>query len=145
MKTAIQFSKYGGVAVGSAVADYVTFAMLLFFGAGVIPAQMVARIAGGVFSFFSNKYWSFRTKDFGCVKTEGRRFIILYAFSYVLALSMLYGLTEWAGMSAYASKIAADVTCFVVNFIVMRSYVFSSRIGLSQLFRIARPSFRKSS
>lgn len=130
-----ELSKYGGVAGGSAVADYAVFSVLLFFGAGVMPAQMFARISGGVFSFFANKYWSFKTKGAGTIKTEGRRFMVLYAFSYVLALLLLYLLTKHAGVGPYPAKITVDVTCFMLNFLVMRSYVFGSGLGLRLSFR----------
>lgn len=135
MEKAKQFSKYGGVAAGSAVSDYMVFSALLFLGAGALPAQMVARIAGGVFSFFVNKYWSFGVKGAGCLKTEGRRYLALYAFSYVLALTILYLLTEHAGIGPYIAKITADITCFAVNFLVMRNYVFSGSRGLRHRLR----------
>ena len=130
MAVARELSKYGGVAGGSAVTDYAVFSVLLFFGAGVLPAQMVARILGGVVSFFVNKYWSFKAKEAGTIKTEGRRFLVLYAFSYVLALVILYLLTEHAGVGPYPAKITADIICFMLNFLVMRSYVFGGGLGL---------------
>ena len=130
MEKAKQFSKFGGVAAGSAMTDYAVFSALLFLGIGALPSQMVARIAGGAFSFTINKYWSFGAKGVGSLKAEGRRFLILYAFSYVLALVILYILTEKAGIRSYPAKITADITCFLVNFVVMRNYVFSSGRGL---------------
>jgi putative flippase GtrA len=133
-----QFSKYGGVAAGSALTDYAVFTLLLFLGTGVLPAQIVSRISGGVFSFAVNKYWSFGAKE-GHLKREGRRFLILYGFSYLLALLIVYVLTVDFGINPYPAKLAADTTCFVVNFLVMRHYVFDSRggilHGLKRLFR----------
>ena len=130
MTKTLQFSKYGGVATGSAVTDYAVFAVLLVVGAGTLHAQMVARIAGGVFSFFANKYWSFGARKSETLKTEGRRFLFLYAFSYILSLAMLYLLTEQAGVRPYPAKIISDITCFLVNFMVMRNYVFGEMRGL---------------
>jgi putative flippase GtrA len=130
MSTTKQFSKYGGVAGGSAITDYTTFSAMLFFGAGVLPAQMVARIAGGLFSFILNKYWSFGTKSIGSIVMEGRRFLVLYAFSYGLALGLLHSLLEYTDLGPYPAKIIADVICFGVNFVVMRRYVFSGGQGL---------------
>ncbi len=130
MEKVKQFSKYGGVAAGSAATDYAVFSTLLLLDAGTLPAQMVARISGGIFSFFTNKHWSFGASEVGGLKREGRRFLVLYAFSYVLALTILYLLTEQAGFSAYPAKITADITCFLVNFLVMRNYVFSGGRGL---------------
>jgi len=138
MIIAKQFSKYGVVAVGSAVCDYAVFSALLFVGVGALPAQAVARIAGGGFSFSINKYWSFGAKGGGALKVEGRRFLMLYVFSYVLALIILQLLMEHAGVGPYPAKITADITCFVINFLVMRNYVFGGarglRYGLRRLF-----------
>ena len=130
MIDAKQFSKYGGVAAGSAIADYAVFSALLFLGAGILPAQMFARVAGGIFSFTLNKYWSFGTRSRKTLIIEGRRFIGLYTFSYFLALGILYTLTEYLYLGAYPAKIIADTFCFMVNFVVMRRYVFGGGRGL---------------
>ena len=142
MKTLKQFSKYGGVAAGSAVSDYTVFSLLLIFGTGTLPAQMAARVAGGVFSFLMNKYWSFEVTSVGSIKKEGRRFLMLYGFSYVLALVILFLLTEKAEFAVYPAKISTDTSCFVVNFLVMRSYVFGGgrgvRYALNRFFNLGR-------
>ena len=130
MTTVRQFSKYGSVAAGSAATDYAAFSILLFSGVTALNAQMVSRLIGGVFSFVVNKNWSFGTKGSGAVITEGRRFLGLNAFSYVLALGMLYTFMELGGLSPYPAKILADTTCFVVNFLVMQRYVFSGKTGI---------------
>ncbi len=130
-----QFSKYGGVAVGSAVTDYATFSVFFTLGSGMLPAQMIARIAGGLFSFFFNKYWSFGAQSPRALIIEGRRFLLLYGFSFLLALIILYTLTEQFEFTPYPAKIIADVVCFIVNFIIMRRYVFSGKQGLRDYFR----------
>ena len=130
MAFAQQFLKYGGVAAGSAVTDYAVFTLLLFLGAGVLPAQMVARIAGGIFSFIANRYWSFVANGSGSLKIESHRFLILYGFSYLMALAVLFLLTEEVGLAVYPAKIIADILSFLVNFLVMRHYVFSGKGGL---------------
>ena len=134
--TAIKrFSKYGSVAVGSAVTDYTMFSVLLFLGTAILPAQMVARIAGGLFSFVLNKYWSFSALSHERFVLEGRRFLVLYVFSYLLALGILYVLMEHVGLGPYPAKITADVVCFMVNFFIMRRYVFSGGRGLRDRVR----------
>ena len=144
MRAAKQFSKYGGVAVGSAVTDYLTFTAFLFFGTGILPAQMTARIAGAFFSFFMNKYWSFNTGLLNSAIMEGRRFLVLYAFSYILAVSIFYALSEHGGLGPYPAKIIADVICFMVNFVVMRLYVFSGGKGYEAASGLcsSRPKWR---
>jgi len=130
MKVAWQLSKYGGISVGSALTDYAVFSALFFMGSDVMTAQMVARLSGGAFSFILNKYWCFDASSRAMIIQEGRRFVLLYTFSYILALTVLFILNEKLEVPVYLAKIAADVSCFVVNFIVMRSYVFSAGRGL---------------
>lgn len=144
MEKTKQFSKYGSVAAGSAATDYAIFLALLFFGTNVLLAQMVSRISGGIFSFFTNKYWSFGAKEANNLKTEGRRFLILYGFSYLLSLALIYLFTEQFGSGPYAAKITADIICFIVNFLVMRRYVFGGgrglRFAVQRLFNGGRES-----
>ena len=135
MRAVKQFSKYGGVAVGSAFTDYVVFSVFLLLETGLLQAQMVARVTGGLFSFFMNKYWSFNTGLLNSVIMEGRRFLGLYAFSYILAVGIFYVLSEHVGLGPYPAKIIADIICFMVNFVVMRLYVFNGGKGLRDRVR----------
>jgi putative flippase GtrA len=144
MKTTKQFTKYGSVAIGSAFTDYLIFTLLLFSSFGTLPSQMFARFGGGLFSFFINKYWSFSAKAPHSVIVESRRFTLLYIFSYFLALGILYLLVEKIGLGVYLSKIIADITSFIINFIVMRQYVFSGNTGIIHLIKTATSDFRKS-
>jgi putative flippase GtrA len=136
MEKTKQFSKYGGVAAGSAATDYAVFSVLLVFEVGVLPAQMAARIGGGLFSFVLNQYWSFAGIRVNNSKREVGRFLVLYACSYALALSILYTLIEYAGLEPYPAKIITDIVCFFVNFLVMRSYVFGGTKGFRYALKL---------
>ena len=136
MKILIQLSKYGGVAVGSAATDYAIFSSLYFLFNAPLPAQMAARIGGGIFSFALNKYWIFQSKSKYTILKEWRRFLILYAFSYAMSISIMYVLMSYFSVSAYPAKITADISCFILNFIVMKLYVFSERVGLSAFTKV---------
>ncbi len=127
MVIAKQFSKYGGIAVGSALTDYALFSVLLLLEVNILVAQGVARIAGGIFSFLFNKYWNFETNSLIDAVREARRFLILYATSYTIALGLFYGFIEVFNFGAYSSKIMIDITIFIFNFTVMRLYVFNGK------------------
>ena len=130
MKIVKQFSKFSSIAGGVALTDYFVFSVLLYLELDVVLAQMIARLFGGILSFIMNKNWCFNTNSNTLVIREGRRFLILYAFSYVLAITLLYLLITQASFNAYPAKITADILCFLVNFAVMHQYVFSDRGGL---------------
>ena len=129
-KLGAQFTKYGGVAVVSALTDWIVFVFLEILGSGYLIAQTFARISGGVFSFVINKNWSFDQTG-GHILVQGRRFLALYAFSYGLSLGLLFSLVTLLSLNPYYAKLISDITCFIVNFLAMRSYVFSGGTGFT--------------
>ena len=125
-----QFLKYSSVAATSALVDWLIYGILIYVGAHYMAAQVVSRLVGGAYAFVANKYWSFQRKDRRHINVEGRRFLILYVFSYSLSLLLLYVLGDIAGLNIFVAKLIADGACLIVNFIVMRGYVFHQRVGI---------------
>ena len=140
-RLARQFGKYGGVAAGSALIDWLIFLVVNALSGNPIAAQMVSRIAGGLFSFAVNRSWTFDNVGGRGLTVEGRRFLLLYFVSYWLSISILYAGVYLLGLSEYPTKLVADSTCFVLNFLVMRSYVFHGRPGVTERLskRLTRP------
>ena len=130
MNNFIQVPRYSATALASTVCDWLVFVGLVFFGFKFVFAQMISRIFGGVVAFLLHRSWSFQNTDGHRISTQGRRFLLLYAFSYCFSISLLYMFTEWLHMEGYLSKIIADTLCFVVNFLLMRFYVFTSSEGI---------------
>ena len=127
-----KFAKYGTVALGAAITDWIVFVSLVTSGVvNPLYGQMVSRIAGGVFSFSTNKYWSFKAQDGKHLVMQGRRFLLLYGFSYCLSLTLFYVLFEVVGISAFLAKLGTDTLILFINFIVMNNYVFNVRTGIS--------------
>jgi len=125
-----KFIKYCSVALGSAITDWLVFIALTFLGVPYIHCQATSRFVGGVFSFIVNRYWSFSAKNGRHITVQGRRFTLLYFFSYALSLGLLYFFVDIIHMPVYISKLAADTICFIVNFVVMHNYVYHQRQGL---------------
>lgn len=129
--------RYGAVALGSTVADWLTFALLDLLGLPTLMLQIVARVAGGLFSFLVNRSWTFSASD-GGVSAQGRRYLILYAFSYLLSVGLFAAFTKTDLASPYVAKLVADGTCFFVNYVVMQEYVYHRRDGIvAKMRRIA--------
>jgi putative flippase GtrA len=129
--------RYVLVAAGSAATDWMAFTALVWAGAWHVHAHAVSRIAGGLFSFVLNRTWSFdATHD--SPWEQAIRFGALYIFSFVLSIAVLYGLADVLGVSPYASKLVADATCFAVNFMLMRGWVF--RAGRAYSAEISQDS-----
>ena len=125
-----QFFKYSGVAATSAIVDWIVYSTLVFFGGHYVVAQVVSRLTGGDYAFFTNKYWSFDARSRGRVSVEGRRFIVLYLVSCCLSLSLLWFLGDIAGVNIFLAKLLADSSCLAFNFFIMRGYVFHPRSGI---------------
>lgn len=125
MKGWLQAGRYASVAVQAALSDWAMFSLLVVVGADEVLAQGVARVVGGAVSFVANKLWAFRAEGTHTLAREVRRFLALYAFSYVLSLS-LFAVSEEA-LGPWLAKLLADTTCLVVNFLVMRGWVFATR------------------
>ena len=131
MTPSIRFlSRYGGVAIVTSIADWIAYSLLLFFGIEYFYCQMFSRIIGGIVSFALNRSWTFKMSS-GKVSIQGRRFMLLYRISYGLSIFILISFVEKVQFGEYMSKLLADTTIFVFNFIVMKIYVFKDRKGFS--------------
>ena len=93
---------------------------------------MVARIAGGLTSFLSNRYWTWGANRQITLTQQGRRFVLLYVLSYTLSVALFRLLTEAFLLIPLLSKLATDISCFVINFMLMNFYVYHARVGLAR-------------
>jgi putative flippase GtrA len=126
VKLATQFAKYVSVALLSAASDWMVFTTL-FMAFGVpIMAQATSRIVGAIVSFAINKYWSFQSMEHRRALTEAWRFLLLFAASYALSLTLFASLTS-SGLGPYWAKLSTDTICFFFNFLVMRLWVYRSQ------------------
>lgn len=133
-----RMAKYVSVAAWSTFSDWVAFILLTMLGTGPLPAQGCARVVGGLVSFVANRTWTFEAKHTSRARVQGRRFLFLYAGSYVLSLSLMYVFFDVIGLSVYISKAGADGVCFIVNYFVMQTYVFHDRKGMTAWVRAWR-------
>jgi len=123
VKITRQFVRYVIVAALATASDWAVFTALLALFGVPIAAQGTSRIIGGLVSFTVNKYWSFQSPDADRVLLEARRFVTLFAISYLVSLSLFSSLTLF-GLSPYWAKLVADTVCFFFNFVMMRAWVY---------------------
>ena len=136
MKAALRFGRYCSVALLAAGGDWLLFALLASaIGLAPLTSLMAARVAGGLLSFLGNRYWTWGANRQIALTQQGRRFLLLYAFGYALSVALFRLLTEVLHLPAYPSKLATDLGCFVINFVVMNAYVFHARAGLARFRR----------
>jgi putative flippase GtrA len=132
VKLTVQFTKYVTVAGLSAAVDWLVFIGVMAMFGRPLAAYGTARIFGALVSFFLNKHWSFESSDRRQTFIEGRRFLLLFAASYSLAV-VLFSLLTKGGFNPYWSKLLADTVCFFFNFLMMRHWVYrgADKVGLA--------------
>jgi putative flippase GtrA len=131
-----RFLRYSWVALLSAGADWLAFFFLVSIcEAAHLPSLMIARLIGGLVSFFANRHWTWGDHRGPSLTQQGRRFLLLYGFSYGLALALFSLFVDGFGLTPYLGKLVTDSVCFVVNFLVMNGYVFHRRDGLGKILR----------
>ncbi len=135
---------YVGVAVISALSDWVVFTAIswLYPQVDVVFAQAPSRLTGGLVAFMLHRLWSFRNQEGLGLGTEAGRFLALYAFSFCVSIGAVFVLVDLFGVNRFASKAFADVLCFVVNFVVMKFYVFADARNITQAAGRLRQSKR---
>lgn len=118
---------YVSVAVIAALSDWVVFSLISWFfpERDVVFAQINARLTGGLVAFLMHRAWSFRDQQGLGLTTEAGRFLALYVFSFCLSVGTVWLLVDHLELNRFGSKAFADTLCFVVNFVVMKLYVFS--------------------
>jgi putative flippase GtrA len=124
LREGLAYISVAGLAAGS---DWLVFTLLSWLQpeADVVFAQAPARLTGGLVAFLLHRNWSFRDQQGQGMSVEARRFLALYVFSFCVSITTVYALVDLFGFNRYWSKAFADVLCFVVNFIVMKFYVFA--------------------
>ena len=132
------------IAVISAVSDWLAFLAAYGLGAPPLVAQGVARIIGGGLSFGMNRHVSFGFLKGHGLSREARRFLVLYAASYLFSILGFFTFLNILGAPVVVAKLLADGTCFFFNFIGMRYYVFVARRGLSDHLTHRFERFEKS-
>ena len=120
------FIRYNCTAILSFSSDWLVFLILNQFEVFFIYSQMTARLVGGLSSFLINKCWSFKSSLKLQIFLQGRRFIMLFIFSYLLSNYLLFLFVEWLKISLLWSKLMADGTCYIINFFVMKNYVYTT-------------------
>lgn len=135
MKAFPRFMRYCLVALLAASGDWLVFIVLVSaVGLPPLVGLMTSRVAGGLLSFLTNRHWTWRNNHRIALTQQGRRFVLLYVISYLLSVALFQLLTKAAGVPIFPAKLVTDLSCFLVNFLVMNAYVYHARLGFTRLF-----------
>ncbi len=119
------FVKFAGVGLMSFVFDYLLYLMLLTLGVGFLRAHLFSRVFSGVFNFAINKKMVF--KDKSSVLKSASKYMLAAAFSLAISSLLLWLMVDQLTWQAVWSKPVAEILTFVVNFFVIKHFVFKPR------------------
>lgn len=111
--------------IGSAITDFTVFALLTRV-ADLHPliANMISRPLGGLFSFFFNKYWTFKNRGNARGIVQFGRFGIIWLVNLAMS-ELLVGLFhEVLEFGPMHSKIATELILATVTFTCLKLWTF---------------------
>lgn len=126
----IHFVKYNIIGViNTGITLAVVWVLHQILDIDVVVSNFIGYVAGGLNSYFWNKYWNFQSKqkDTG----EALRFIVVFAICYFLNLGILLGtkalLANWSPLVALATWCAPFVKPgYIAHVVAIVASVLSS-------------------
>ncbi|HKX77859.1 MAG TPA: GtrA family protein [Novosphingobium sp.] len=112
--------RYYKVGVINTLFGYGIYALLVSVGLKMYVAQIVGHIIGVVFNYFSYSRHVFQDAP-----ASKLRFLLSYAFNYFVSLASL-ALAATIFSSPYVAGLLAMLIASIINFLVLRRYVFPS-------------------
>ncbi|MEJ2403406.1 MAG: GtrA family protein [Candidatus Thiodiazotropha sp.] len=121
----IRYLIVGGVAW---LVDFTLFA-LTYATLGIFSAQTLARIAGALVGFAGHKRVVFQNRSTLTKSTRNQaiQYALLWLFSYLASLTLLYLLVHPASQHPVIAKLITETLILGFNFTAMRRYVFADR------------------
>lgn len=112
------------LAMGSlaTVVDLSFGAVLLWLHSPTRVAAMVGTTAGGVFTFFANRYFAFKEKN-PKLASPALKFVIVAGLSTIVHGQLVVMLRDWWGVPYVPAKIGADLVVFTFGQLVLLRYV----------------------
>jgi putative flippase GtrA len=122
------FVRYVAVQLVAYAIDLGVF-VLLFHGAiaGPITANVLAKIAAGTLAFYAHRGYTFRIEGTERIRREAVKYASLLALNVPLA-SALLALLMLVVPSVTVAKIAADVICVGLTFMLTKHGVFGENL-----------------
>ena len=122
-ETLLQIKKYLLTGISTFALEYTIF-LVLFRAAGLwyILSNTIAYVFSFWYNFLMNRYWSFKSK--GSLKRQLLIYMVLFVFNIWATNSLLYILSDIAGITPLLSKvlIMGAVVCW--NFLFYKKVIY---------------------
>ena len=113
--------RYYQVGVVNMLFGYSLYAMFVKLGLDMYVAQAVAHVLGVIFNYFTYSRHAFRD-----MTGSRSRFILSYAFNYLLSVATLAAVEQFIE-SPYAAGFVTVVFVSLLNYFVLKKFVFTPR------------------
>ena len=100
---------------------YGLYAVFIALGLNMYLAQIVAHLLEMTFNYFTYSRHAFHDSD-----VSKGRFILSYAVHYLLGLAALWGASQFI-VSPYLAGLVAVVVVSLINYLILKNWVFSVR------------------
>lgn len=119
----IQAIRYAVVGIASNLALYVLYLALTAFGVGPKSAMSGLYLLGMLQTFMFNKRWTF--SHVGAHRGPFIRYVLSYAFGYLLNLAVLLILVDWAHWPHQIVQGVMILILAAMLFLLQRYWVFA--------------------
>ncbi len=113
-----QLWRYYQAGIVNTLFGYGVYAVLLTVGVWMYAAQLMAHVLGVAFNYFT-----YSRHTFAETQASKRRFVLSYAFNYVLGLAGLAGASSVIA-SPYVAGIVSILFVSLANYFVLKNLVF---------------------
>ena len=121
MSSARRLWRYYQAGIVNTLFGYGLFALFVKLGLNMYLAQICAHVLGAAFN-----YYSYSRHVFHDAEASKLRFILSYAFNYLLGLASLAA-ASLVIHSPYIAGIVSIIFVSLVNYLVLKNLVFSQR------------------
>ena len=119
-----QFFLFAGFALSAWILDYFLFILLnAFFSVFFVWAHMVSKIISVIYYFYVNKYIVFKSYNHSLF--EILRYLFIVSLNIIITSGLLYLLVSNFELNQFISKPLVDVLMFVINFFVLKGFVYN--------------------
>jgi len=125
----LDFFKYNVIAITATALDFTVFVFLTkMVGVWYVAAAVISAFTGGLFAFWYNRKWVFRSTD-AKIRKQAYKYIIIWFSSIFLNTFGIYLVVENRLLPEVYAKILVSLLVGVFfNFTMNKYYVFKQHI-----------------
>ena len=116
-----QLWRYYQAGVVNTAFGYGLYALFVAAGLNMYVAQIVAHLIGVAFNYVTYSRYAFADQS-----ASKARFVLSYGVNYLLGLGALWTASQWIA-SPYVAGLVAVLFVSLVNFFILKHWVFSAR------------------